>query len=191
MGLIVPTRGLTLLRKLTPTPCSLWEQSELTPQLSPLRLRDLDYVTGSLTISWMTWTWRWNSRQAQHHWVVTRPAQSFTTTFPVTFPQPIKGCGRQVTGPPHEIKILVTNSCLHSLSTGLLALSSFITLLSRHTPLSGICTYTLGQNTPNQANLIPKHPFSWPELESGQNEVQSVQFGPKLGKMFEKRAKLF
>ena len=32
----------------------------------------------------------------------------------------------------------------------------------------------------------PKHPFSWPELESGQNELQSGQFGPQLGKMFEK-----
>ena len=58
-------------------------------------------------------------------------------------------------------------------------------LLSRHKPLSGICTYTKHpQNT-------PKHPFSWPELESGQNELLSGQTGPQLGKMFEKCAKLF
>ena len=32
--------------------------------------------------------------------------------------------------------------------------------------------------------------FSWPELESGQNELLSGQNGPQLGKMFEKWAKL-
>ena len=32
----------------------------------------------------------------------------------------------------------------------------------------------------------PKHPVSEPELESGQNELQSGQPGPLLGKMFEK-----
>ena len=37
----------------------------------------------------------------------------------------------------------------------------------------------------------PEHPFSWPELESGQNEIQSVRFGPQLGKMFEKWANRF
>ena len=37
----------------------------------------------------------------------------------------------------------------------------------------------------------PKHFLSWPELESGQNELLSGQFGPQLGKMFEKGAKLF
>ena len=37
----------------------------------------------------------------------------------------------------------------------------------------------------------PKHPFSWPELECGQNELSSGQFGPQLGKMFEKWAILF
>ena len=55
---------------------------------------------------------------------------------------------------------------------------------SRCTPLLGICTYT---NTPKPT---PKYPFSWPELESGQNEQLSGQFGPQLGKMFEKKAKL-
>ena len=46
----------------------------------------------------------------------------------------------------------------------------------------------LKQNTPKPT---PKHPFSWPELEIGQNELLSGQFRPKLGKMFEKWAKLF
>ena len=32
---------------------------------------------------------------------------------------------------PHEIKILVTDSCLHSSSTGLKALSSFISCISK------------------------------------------------------------
>ena len=45
--------------------------------------------------------------------------------------------------------------------------------------------------TQNTQKPTPKHPFSWPELESGQNEQQSGQFGPQLGKMFEKWAKLF
>ena len=58
-------------------------------------------------------------------------------------------------------------------------------LLSRHTPLLG---YVSTQNTPKPT---PKHPFSWPELEIGQNELLSGQFRPKLGKMFEKWAKLF
>ena len=49
-------------------------------------------------------------------------------------------------------------------------------LLSRHTPLSAIVRT---QNTPKPT---PKHPFSWPELESGQNELPSGQFGPQLGK---------
>ena len=44
-------------------------------------------------------------------------------------------------------------------------------------------------------NSTPKHPFCWPELESGKNELQSGQFGPQLrgqlGKMFEKWTKLF
>ena len=53
-------------------------------------------------------------------------------------------------------------------------------LLSRHKPLSG---YVRTQNTPN---LTPKHPFSWPELESGQKEMPSGQNGPQLGKMLEK-----
>ena len=55
-------------------------------------------------------------------------------------------------------------------------------LLSRHTRLSRICTWT---NTPKPT---PKQPFSWPELESGQNKLQSGHFGPQLGKMFEKWA---
>ena len=57
-------------------------------------------------------------------------------------------------------------------------------VLSRHT----FWGYVWKQNTPNPN---PKHHFSWPELESGQNELQSWQFGPQLGKMFEKWAKLF
>ena len=48
-------------------------------------------------------------------------------------------------------------------------------LLSSHKPLLEMCT----QNIPN---LTPKHPFSWPELESGQNELPSGQTGPNLGK---------
>ena len=48
--------------------------------------------------------------------------------------------------------------------------------------------YVHTQNTPKPT---PKHPFSWPELESGQNELPSGQFGIQLGKMIEKWAKLF
>ena len=60
-------------------------------------------------------------------------------------------------------------------------------LLSRHTPLSG---YVHTQNAPNPT---PKHPFSWPELESGQNEteLQSGQPRPQRGKMFENWTKPF
>ena len=43
--------------------------------------------------------------------------------------------------------------------------------------------YVRTQNTPNPT---PKHPFSWPDFESGQNKLQSGQNGPQLGKMFEK-----
>ena len=58
-------------------------------------------------------------------------------------------------------------------------------LLSRHKPLLGyVCT----QDTPNPT---PKHHFSWPELESGQNQLSSEQNRPQLGKMFEKWAKRF
>ena len=39
--------------------------------------------------------------------------------------------------------------------------------------------YVCTQNTPNPT---PKHPFSWPELESGQNELQSGQNGPNRAK---------
>ena len=35
----------------------------------------------------------------------------------------------------------------------------------------------------------PKNPFSWPELESGQNEMSSGQFRPQLGKISEMWAK--
>ena len=35
--------------------------------------------------------------------------------------------------------------------------------------------YVCTQNTPTPT---PKHSFSWPELESGQNELQSGQPGP-------------
>ena len=45
-------------------------------------------------------------------------------------------------------------------------------------PLQG---YVCAQNT---ANPTPKHFFSWPEIESGQNEIPSGQFGPQLAKMF-------
>ena len=48
--------------------------------------------------------------------------------------------------------------------------------------------YVRTQNAPNPT---PKQPFSWPELESGQNELPSVQPRPQLGKMFEKWTKLF
>ena len=48
--------------------------------------------------------------------------------------------------------------------------------------------YVSTQNTPKPT---PKHPFSWPELESGQNELPSGQTGPQVGKFFEKWAKLF
>ena len=58
-------------------------------------------------------------------------------------------------------------------------------LVSSHTPFLG---YVRTQNTHNPT---PKHPFSWPELESGQNELLSGQPGPQLGKMFEKWTKLF
>ena len=36
----------------------------------------------------------------------------------------------------------------------------------------------------------PEHPFSWPELESEQNELLSGQTGPQVGNMFEKWTKL-
>ena len=49
---------------------------------------------------------------------------------------------------------------------------------------NNLCSYSAGthpflgyvstQNTPKPTQ---KHPFSWPELESGQNEIQSGQFG--------------
>ena len=39
--------------------------------------------------------------------------------------------------------------------------------------------YVHTQNTPNPT---PKHPYSWPEFESAQNELQSGQNGPQLGK---------
>ena len=44
-------------------------------------------------------------------------------------------------------------------------------LLSRHKPLSGICTYT-------------KHPRSHLKTSCGQNELPSRPNGPQLGKMF-------
>ena len=47
--------------------------------------------------------------------------------------------------------------------------------------------YVRTKNIPSQT---PKHPFSWPEFESGQNdELLSGQNGPHLGKMFERWAK--
>ena len=58
-------------------------------------------------------------------------------------------------------------------------------LLSRHTPHLEIYTYA------KSPKPTPKTPFSWPELENGQNKPPSGQFGPQLGKMFEKWAKSF
>ena len=49
-------------------------------------------------------------------------------------------------------------------------------LLSRHTPLSGICTDT---NTPK---FTSKHPFSWPELESGPMNYHLGQMDPTWAK---------
>ena len=46
-------------------------------------------------------------------------------------------------------------------------------------------------STQKNPNPAPKHPFFWLEVESVQNELQSGQNGPQLGKMFEKWAKLF
>ena len=46
--------------------------------------------------------------------------------------------------------------------------------------------YVPTQNTPNPT---PKHPFSWPEHESRQNEL--LQPGTQLGNMFEQWVKLF
>ena len=54
-----------------------------------------------------------------------------------------------------------------------------------HTPLSEICKYTKPPNLPQNT------PFSWPELESGQNELQSGQPGPQQDKMFEKWTRIF
>ena len=39
--------------------------------------------------------------------------------------------------------------------------------------------YVRTRNTPSPA---PKHPFSWPDFESGQNELLSGQIGPHQGK---------
>ena len=47
--------------------------------------------------------------------------------------------------------------------------------------------YVRTQNNPNPTQ---QHPFSWPELESGQNELQSGQPGPHLGNMFKKWTKV-
>ena len=46
-------------------------------------------------------------------------------------------------------------------------------------------------HTPNTLNPTPKHPFAWPELESGQNELPSVRPARQMCKMFEKWTKLF
>ena len=56
-------------------------------------------------------------------------------------------------------------------------------LLSSHKRLSGICTNT------KHPQPHSKTPLSWPDFESGQNELLSGQNGPHLGKMFEKWAK--
>ena len=45
--------------------------------------------------------------------------------------------------------------------------------------------------TKNTPNPTPKHPFSWPELKSGRNELLSGQPGPQLGNMFKKQTRLF
>ena len=39
--------------------------------------------------------------------------------------------------------------------------------------------------TQNTHSPTQKHPFSWPDFESGQNELLSGQNGPQLGKMFQ------
>ena len=56
-------------------------------------------------------------------------------------------------------------------------------LLSRHTPLSGICTYTKHPQ-PHPKTLLF---LAGPALESGQNELPSGASGqPQLSNMFEK-----
>ena len=45
--------------------------------------------------------------------------------------------------------------------------------------------------TRNSPNPPQKQPFSWPDFESGHNELLSGQNGPHLGKRFEKWAKFF
>ena len=52
-------------------------------------------------------------------------------------------------------------------------------------PLLG-CVHTQEKKT----NPTPKQPFSWPELESEQNELLSGQPGPQVDNMFEKWGKL-
>ena len=51
--------------------------------------------------------------------------------------------------------------------------------------------FTQPSDTPLGNKSVHKTPFSWPELEGGQNELLSRQFGPQLGKMFEMWAKHF
>ena len=55
----------------------------------------------------------------------------------------------------------------------------FFTQLSQH-PFLG---YVHTQNTPKPT---PKHPFSCPGLENGQNKLSSGQLRSQLGKMLEK-----
>ena len=52
-----------------------------------------------------------------------------------------------------------------------------------HTPYGDMYTKNL--------QATPKHPFSWPEFENGQNKLTFGQFGPQLGKIFQKWTKKF
>ena len=90
----------------------LWELSEL----SPSRLRDLDCATGSLTISQMTRTWlEWlHGTPGQYHWVVTGTIIHYNISCHVC--KIYCGCPAKRSS---QDKFLVTDSCLHSSSTGL------------------------------------------------------------------------
>ena len=73
-------------------------------------------------------------------------------------------------------------------------------LLSCHTPLSGICTYTkhpqphsnpFGVMYIHKTPPTPQQNTPFPGIKIVQNEVLSGQPGPQLGKMFEMWTKLF
>ena len=99
---------------------------------SPSRLRDLDYVTGSLTISRKTQTWlEWlHGTSGQNHWVVIGAIIHYNIYCHVCnfffAPQPWKGCGCQVMWPLTGLKFLwLTLACLAQ-ALVFKALSSFI-----------------------------------------------------------------